>query len=776
MKSIFSFLVFSLLAVNVHATEYVETQQKQYNFDDCKTTFSCDYRVDEHANSPVTKSLSANIARSFVLKNYSTITESDESLGNNARLYAGYDFANGYRGTILRETKIAQNTDYVDSEVFTGKSIKSAPYKVQFINQGQEEKFGHTPKIKKSFAASDFELTDLATGNVIDQNSSAKDVPKISSPKLTIPKIDYIDNYDNLEDAITKIGSTPTTLTISTPQTLDDGVSLIIPSNLTLWFTDGGLIDGILGGNTEHLILNGYIYAVPHQIFGSNISVKFETGRAIWVDWFGENTNPGITDMTSAILRAFKSTLDTGSKIKFTGTTYIVGDLDLAGKGGITPGNAGPSFVGFGDNSSWAASNSNGGTILKAPAGASYIMKLGNGTNYLYRTSFKDITFDGNLNSSDCVYAESTGFSHFENDVFVDCAGAYVAYRTDRLTMNKVAFYSNKYGFYYDEKIHGKSDALSAISLTDIHHRSNNYNMYLDAERADAQIIVRGGYWASAVYADVFVTGAAKSLIFDGVNFENPSDKNNSHKNAYFQFGQLHEGLHIGIDYVGIKNCLFQDNSPLKKRPIMMTVVDSGDTSNPSISTLEISNNLFFNVASTPLIAKASSLTTELSTKSEVDKAFWIKNSAPTVKPPKSSVIWRETASPSTTGIGNGELNYYNLKNSSIQMPYLNRTSSFVARANESGGFYSNEGATGIVTFTLPAVTVGQAWYFINLEKEVIRIIPQKNEAFTDGSGLGKYKDLSNRVGNATLVIGVSETKSKAWQAIPLNGANLTNE
>ena len=64
----------------------------------------------------------------------------------------------------------------------------------------------------------------------------------------------------------------------------------------------------------------------------------------------------------------------------------------------------------------------------------------------------------------------------------------------------------------------------------------------------------------------------------------------------------------------------------------------------------------------------------------------------------------------------------------------------------------------------------------MNVAGHPIRIVPPSDEGFVDGSGLGKYKQLSSTIGHAALVMAVSTTKSSAWLAIPLNGATLTDE
>jgi len=616
------------------------------------------------------------------------------------------------------------------------------------------------------------------TNQVYIPDASEADQGVINGTKWTIKYL--IDTVIGAtKEATIKLAHTgsgdKTTYQLSTSET--------IPSNITLEIENGAILSI---DNEVILTINSPFSAGLYQVFSGDGSVSFgvKAVEKVWVDWWKENTIPGTTDMSTAVLKATDSVENIGCDIYFKPTTYILNDVYIEGNetDGLNPGEGGPSFIGFGDNSGWSLLNTYGGTILKAKEGADYIIKLGSSTQYLSRVSFKNIAFDGNDNAADGIWSDGAVFTHLENVVFSKCKGAFIPQRADRLTMTKCAFYSNTYGIYYDADVHGTTHAASGISFIDCHHRSNDYNMYLDADRTDFQFVLRGGYWTSAVYADFYITGGVKQLVLDGVNLENPSDKPNEagggHKVAQFQIGQVTGGTHEGIDYISIENCMIQDNNAtVGYRPILMTVVDSTDTSKPSLRVLRISNNVFRNCASTPLIAKASAPTTEISLVSEIAIALWKDNDAPGITPPVASNIWTESALASSRGLGQKVIYKAQIKETPIIMPLLARTASFTARLSEVGGVYTNEGASGTVIFTLPAVVEGYSWYFVNMEAgKVIRLDPQDDEGFVDGSGLGKYKDISSTVGHGALVVGVSTTKAKAWQAIPLNGATLTNE
>jgi len=148
--------------------------------------------------------------------------------------------------------------------------------------------------------------------------SVENDFANILSTPVTAPQIGYISNYADLATAVLTIGATKKTLMINSAQALKDGSTVVIPPTLTLWFTDGGSIEGVPGGGTETLIINGPLEAGEYQIFGSNLTVTgtplIDTGYSAW---FGD-----AADDTAAI----QATLDlvkTG-RIVIAGGTQVV--------------------------------------------------------------------------------------------------------------------------------------------------------------------------------------------------------------------------------------------------------------------------------------------------------------------------------------------------------------------------------------------------------------------------------------------------------------------
>jgi parallel beta-helix repeat protein len=80
----------------------------------------------------------------------------------------------------------------------------------------------------------------------------------------------------DLASAVTAIGATETTLIVDCVATLADGVTVTIPSTMTLQYVRGGLIQGTAGGATETLVVNGgFICEGGQQGIGSNIATNF---------------------------------------------------------------------------------------------------------------------------------------------------------------------------------------------------------------------------------------------------------------------------------------------------------------------------------------------------------------------------------------------------------------------------------------------------------------------------------------------------------------------
>ena len=112
---------------------------------------------------------------------------------------------------------------------------------------------------------------------------------------------------DGLANAISKIGSTETTLLISNQQ--DVTASATIPSNIAVKVLKGG---SLTSSNSATVTFNGQFEAGLYQVFEGNLVVAFGSGsvKEVYPDWWTLNSIPGTTDMATAI----QSALDSGIK------------------------------------------------------------------------------------------------------------------------------------------------------------------------------------------------------------------------------------------------------------------------------------------------------------------------------------------------------------------------------------------------------------------------------------------------------------------------------
>lgn len=125
---------------------------------------------------------------------------------------------------------------------------------------------------------------------------------------LTASVEKYDGDYTSLNDAVTKIGSTPTTLNIMTAGFSVTG-NVTIPSTLTLNF-----------------VYPGYLNCGAYTVTGL---------RDVRPEWFGVNTTPGTTDMSTAINKALSTVLAAGGgKVTFTpGQKYRINTTVLVDGG-----------------------------------------------------------------------------------------------------------------------------------------------------------------------------------------------------------------------------------------------------------------------------------------------------------------------------------------------------------------------------------------------------------------------------------------------------------
>ncbi len=199
---------------------------------------------------------------------------------------------------------------------------------------------------------------------------------------------DYvITAYASLAAAVTAAAITDGTLVINEATACPD--NLTVPANVTLRFTRKGSIT-ISAAKT--LTLLSVPEAGPYQIFFNAKSdesgtVSFSGNTAltsICPEWWGENTIPGTTSMTTTIQAALNS-LVRGGIVQLQATTYLTGQLEIAAAGttlqgmGTHPQSGTKTtlldFTGLPNNDSGILSDGFYGVVLR-----NFFMSLPNGT------------------------------------------------------------------------------------------------------------------------------------------------------------------------------------------------------------------------------------------------------------------------------------------------------------------------------------------------------------------------------------------------------------
>lgn len=158
---------------------------------------------------------------------------------------------------------------------------------------------------------------------------------KIDSDQIgSIVNVNATDHGDTSEVGSLKyvcdlLGSESKTITLE-KGTYSVGTSFTIPSNVAIRMNNGAVLQIATG---QILTINGPFEAGVYQVFdcvGAG-SVSFGTGsvREIYSQWWKENINPGITDMTSAITAAISAAPISGMVILPAGKSLVSSTLSI---------------------------------------------------------------------------------------------------------------------------------------------------------------------------------------------------------------------------------------------------------------------------------------------------------------------------------------------------------------------------------------------------------------------------------------------------------------
>lgn len=237
--------------------------------------------------------------------------------------------------TILRDVDVTQESDYTEGMPALYETFESDLDKQIRINQEQQEQISRAFLVRKSDNTTDIKVervsggylrwdslgTDIESASVVNDSGSFLQAGTGAVSRTVSGKIGEfisVTDYDNdLAVAVAAQGGNSVTLLIPGATTIADGVTVTIPSTMTLWFTDGGMVQGTAGGLTETLVVNGGIDAGLTQIFGSDLTVDgVYSGFPEWTGAVGD----GVTIDTTAMTKAFNSF----SVVELTRNSYAI--------------------------------------------------------------------------------------------------------------------------------------------------------------------------------------------------------------------------------------------------------------------------------------------------------------------------------------------------------------------------------------------------------------------------------------------------------------------
>jgi hypothetical protein len=196
------------------------------------------------------------------------------------------------------------------------------------------------------------------------------------------------DYGDDLNAAVAAIGSVPTTLYIDGVASLT--ANLIVPSNVHIIDTKEGYI---LQTGAFTLAINGPFTGYGDVAFSGFSAGQVTFGNGIeWVipEWWGANTTPGTTNMTTAI----QSALDTTKEVRLSKTTYAFTSIDIGPNERLIGSGWGCIGQDAFAHANWSNLTYCSGTILKCTSTTLNAITFGT-TSHIWGTQIKDILIVG---------------------------------------------------------------------------------------------------------------------------------------------------------------------------------------------------------------------------------------------------------------------------------------------------------------------------------------------------------------------------------------------
>ena len=218
-------------------------------------------------------------------------TETD---GTTPKAYAAGNYI-----IITFDVPISQESDFTEGMATLYETFEAELDKQTRIMQQLRERIRRCFSVSLTTGATNPYMIPAPLANyLLGWNSAGTNLANFSTQTVTVPQIDYIGNYDDdLDAAVTAIGSDPTTLMIPYAISLG-GNSPTTPTTLNLWFTNGGRVNGT---GVETLTANGGIIASSwQQIIGNDVTVVGEAD--LTPQNFGA-VGDGVTDDTTAMQR-----------------------------------------------------------------------------------------------------------------------------------------------------------------------------------------------------------------------------------------------------------------------------------------------------------------------------------------------------------------------------------------------------------------------------------------------------------------------------------------